>query len=311
MTAEKINALSLADLEQLIVDTWRVGVIDFRNLKLLEAQENRFEADLQRRLRGYAKITDASVCLFVDFCRELNQQQKTTDPPHANVSYRIFIARLINSFHAIRGSNLAARQGYPFAGFTILRNVFDVLVGTAATIRGITSFGALEGLSTDGNQDAKLIKRRRKEEEFKVQREAFGPTSNLPAETIAQLKTLDDVFDWETHGARLSMARNADWISGETSLDVSPAFKAEEYAMYLNRHDEISWMLHRLMPVAQLSDFSEEWKHKWRILNVARRRAVSALTTQLQKPIGAAFVNFVEAKFPFSEFSKFPDTVQD
>jgi len=45
---------------------------------------------------------------------------------------------------------------------------------------------------------------------------------------------------------------------------------------------------------------------KWRVLDDSFELAVNSLTQQLGKKIGAAIVELVKAKFPFSEQFPFP-----
>jgi hypothetical protein len=59
-----------------------------------------------------------------------------------------------------------------------------------------------------------------------------GDRSGLPHQTLADLARLDELFDYETHGSRLSLAVAMGWMRGERPLIVLPKFE-EAHSHYL------------------------------------------------------------------------------
>jgi len=281
----------------------------FERLTQLKRLEATYGDEAEEYLAGYSALANAAVCFMLETCQETSQEEPPTEDkmPKDGLAYRLLVARNINSFHALRSSQISALAGYPFSGFAALRNAFDNLVNTCAVLNGMTTFHELEGIGKDGSvASGKALTKKRRDAEFSARKSMLEANSGLEQATVDQLKKLDVMFDWETHGARLSMAQTVDWIREGSPLLVGPKFVPDLFALFMNRHSEAGWMLHRLMAVTQLRGYSAQWKKKWVFLDKAFKRAVESLTTQLNKPIGAAFSKFVTTKFPFDENSTFP-----
>lgn len=97
------------------------------------------------------------------------------------------------------------------------------------------------------------------------------------------------------------------WLKGTAPLPVLPKYKEAPLSMFMNRFSEVAWMTHRLIPLIQPPGvaFPAKWAEKWNVLDESFRTTVASLTEQLGKPIGAAMVAFVVAKFPFNAQSAF------
>jgi hypothetical protein len=200
-----------------------------------------------------------------------------------------------------------ATQGYPFHGYVLLRNVFDDAILTVAAATGITDFYRLEGIDPNVPFDPKSFRRDRKREERRARALMTGDSSGLTDATKSELDHWDVLFDDETHGGRLSRARSISWMKGLEPLPIVPTYENEAVAMFMNRHTEVGWMVHRLLPLLQPKDIPlpAEWKSKWKTLDACFNQAVSALTTELGKPIGRAMIDFVTSKFSFDADSTF------
>ncbi len=135
-----------------------------------------------------------------------------------------------------------------------------------------------------------------------------GSDSGLTQDTKDELLKWDALFDFEVHGARLSLAAAQGWMKGLEPLPVLPRFDEMQFAMFLNRYCEVGWMVHRLTPALQPPGvlLPEAWTDKWRILDDSFELTVNSLTAQMGKRIGGAIVELVKAKFPFNEQSAFP-----
>ncbi|MBW8365339.1 MAG: hypothetical protein K0M39_12380 [Rhizobium sp.] len=282
------------------------GVAYGRAHLLFDAEEAHGSAILQ--YQGYLALSDAFKCFFLETVEQINTDCRPKIKKPVSEFYPVFVPRVSHGFLSLCGAERIAIKGYPFQGYTLLRNIFDNLVLSSAALQKVTDFYSLEGL-VPGNQfnpdDAKKL---RKKTEYVVRKQMTGDQSGLPPVTIAELAQWDALFDYETHGARLSATHAMDWMKGQGALPVLPKFNEMSFAMFMNRYSEVAWMLHRLIPVLQVAEvpFSEAWREKWQILDESFEQTVNSLSEQLGKAIGAAIVEFVKAKFPFNGKSTFP-----
>jgi hypothetical protein len=134
-----------------------------------------------------------------------------------------------------------------------------------------------------------------------------GAKSGLSQRTQDDLKLVDSVYDYEVHGAGLSLAGAVSYLKGWEGLTIVPKFDERQLAAFLNRMSEVEWMLHRLLPLLQppFARLPVTWADKWRLIDDSFKYLVNELTAQLGKTIGASVVEFVESKFPFNEGSAF------
>lgn len=97
-------------------------------------------------------------------------------------------------------------------------------------------------------------------------------------------------------------------MKGQGALPVLPKFEEMPFTMFMNRFSEVGWMLHRLIPLLQVAEapLSDGWRDKWQVLDESFAQTVESLTQQLGKAIGAAVVELVKVKFPFTAKHVFP-----
>jgi hypothetical protein len=201
-----------------------------------------------------------------------------------------------------------ASRGYPLQAYTVLRNVFDLLLNVSAAVQGIADFYSLDGVVPGTPvvlRDARIL---RKKTERSVHQAMMGSASGLSEANREELTKWNDLFDYETHGGRLSLTQAVRWMRQEAPLPILPEFEQRSFAMFVNRYSEIAWMLHRLMPLLQPPEvlFTSDWLSKRNLLDDSFKIMVEALTVDLGKPIGAAIVELVSTKFPFNARSTFP-----
>lgn len=291
---ERLDAISEKD-----------GVQYGRAHMLFDSEEKYGQAASQ--YKGYLALSDAFKCLFLETVETLNTEcrMKIADP--FSEYYAMFLPRLSHSFKSLCASERIALRGYPLHAYTILRNTFDNVVLTSAAVQKITDFYCIEGVERGKDPDLASIKKIRKKAEFDARAKITGDQSGLSASTIAELAKWDDLFDYEVHGARLSLAGAIDWMEGKAPLPVLPSFDERQFSMFVNRYCEIGWMVHRLLPFAQQkkTPLPVAWQEKWKILDNSFEIMVFALTEQCGKQIGAAIVELVKAKFPFDEKTVF------
>lgn len=285
--------------------------IPYRRVHFLLEEEQKYkQAVLQ--YKGYFALTDAFKCFFLETVERINTDCRWKITAPLSEFYSMFVPLMAHSFQSLCGAERVATCGYPLHAYTLLRNTFDTLVLTSASLQKITDFYSLEGVERENPPgqplDIMAIKKRRKQTEYEVRRKMTGNQSNLTPQTLDALNKLDMVFDFEVHGARVSLGEAQGWMQGAEPLPVMPRFKEMPFGMFMNRYCEVGWMTHRLMPALQFPGvpLPEAWKEKWRVLDASFEQIVNALTKQCEKPIGAAIVELVKAKFPFNEHSAFP-----
>lgn len=257
---------------------------------------------------GHLALADAYKSVWLETFELLNNHSRPKVTQPLSEFYPQLMTRVVHGFQSLCAAELTANHGYPHHAYTLLRNVFDDAVMTSAALQKWTTFYAIEGLSPPEPFEPKAMKRNRKNTEREIRRLMTGENSGLTSETRLTLEKWDALFDFETHGGRLTLAAGKDYLLGSAPLPFVPLFNEMQFAMFANRFAEVGWVLHRLLPAIQPAEapLPAEWQTKWQVLDEAFREAVMALTTDLGKPFGKCYVEFVEAKFPFKADSIFP-----
>lgn len=273
---------------------------------LFDEEQKHREAILQ--YKGYLALSDAFKCFFLETVELINTECRPKVLVPLSEFYPIFVPRLTHSFQSLCGSERVAICGYPYHAYTLLRNTFDNLLLTSASLQKITDFYSVEGIELGKPLDVGAVKKLRKDTEFEVRRKMTGSQSGLTQQTLDELAKWDALFDLEVHGARLSLAATQGWMKGTEPLPVLPRFEEMQFAMFVNRYCEVGWMTHRLIPALQPPGvpLPNAWKDKWRVLDDSFEIIVNSLTQQLGKRIGATIVELVKEKFPFNEQFEFP-----
>lgn len=292
-------------VERLDVISSNDGIPYGRAYRLFDAEEKYGQAVLS--YKGYLALSDAFKCFFLETVELLNTETKPKIKCPLSEFYPLFVPRLTHSFLSLCGAERIAIRGYPYQAYTILRNIFDNLVLTSAALQKIADFYSIEGVEPGRPLDINAVRKLRKKTEFDVRDNMTGSNSGLSPSTVNELAKWDSLFDYEVHGARLSLATAQGWMKGTEQLPILPKFNEDQFALFLNRYCEVGWMAHRLVPLIQPPNvpFSDVWKEKWRVLDESFEVTVFSLTGQLGKAIGATIVEFVKAKFPFNEGTAF------
>ncbi|APV51112.1 hypothetical protein BWI17_16330 [Betaproteobacteria bacterium GR16-43] len=303
-------ALPIDEFQKRLESISEVDGVQFARLATLRDAENAHEQAVSK-FWGHRTLSDAFKCFYLETVELGNTAvaPKVTIPLSAN--YPRFVPRIAVAFQGLCGAECAAQLGYPYQGYGHLRNIFDELVLTSAALQKLTDFDKIDGIDPSEQFDPSLvkkIKRKRMDNEFEVRQQMTGKKSGLKPESVEELAMWDALFDWETHGARLSAAQAMAYMKGTEPLPIVPKFKEGSYALFMNRFSEIGWMLHRLLPALQPPDvlMPDAWHGKWQILDESFEQMVYSLTAQSKKKIGEVMVEFVKAKFPFHAKSAFP-----
>ncbi|MEO7861921.1 MAG: hypothetical protein ABIU05_16090 [Nitrospirales bacterium] len=281
--------------------------IPYGRTRLITDEEQKYNSIILQ-YKGHFALSYAFKCFFLETVELINTHCRPKITAPVSEFYGHFVPRMTHAFHSLCGTERTAVCGYPFLAYTVLRNVYDNLVLSSASLQKFTDFYNVEGVEPGKPLDIAAIKKLRKKTEYDVRLKMTGKQSNLTRVTRDALEKWDLLFDWEVHGARLSMIGSLEWIKGTGPLPVVPRFIEREFGMFMNRYSEVGWMTHRLIPNLQLPGIplSDAWKEKWRVLDDSFELVSRALTEEGGKAIGAAIVELVNTKFPFNEHSTFP-----
>jgi hypothetical protein len=297
------------DFQHRLKEAFRYNDLPFGRVhKLFQEQSRYLEAVMVVRYEGFWVLADAFKAFFIETV-ELFNTECQSGISTCTEAYSFFLPRLFHDFQSPCGAEHLMKSGYPMHAYTILRNTADNLLLSSAALQNITDFGSIVGLESGKPYERHSSKKIRKETERKVRDIMTGSKSGLTPCTIDELAKWDAMFDDEVHGGRLSFFIGSEgWWQGAEGLPIFPRFKERFFAIFINRFWEIAWMMHRLIPLIQPRGIplKDEWRGKWCLLNEIFRRFVYSLTEEAGKKIGAAMVEFVDAKFPFNEESEFP-----
>ena len=191
------------------------GVAYGRVHLLFDEEEKYGQAILQ--YKGYLALSDAFKCFFLETVELLNTECRPKVKTPLSEFYPLFVPRLAHSFQCLCGAERVAIRGYPYHGYTLLRNLFDNLVLTSAAFQKITDFYSVEGINPAKPFDPNAFRKLRKVTEFAVRKKMTGDQSGLTKQTLDKLVQWDALFDYETHGARLRNL-NALFLDGTIRL---------------------------------------------------------------------------------------------
>lgn len=302
------------EFEERLRATFTEDGVPFKRAHVLFDTEKEYGMSVLK-LRGYLALSDAFKCMFLESIELVNTHIPQQIKANLSEHYPQFVPRLVSAFHYACGAERAALRGYPLPAYTTLRNVFDSTVLISAAMQGLTNFYLVEGLDENGkfvggeqDFDPAKSKRARMDNEWKVRKLMTGKDSGLRPTTIEHLKKLDELYDWEVHGARLSLANTMDYMKGNGPLSVLPTYRDMSFALFMNRYCEVCWTIHRLLPLIQPPNTSmpDTWVQKWMTLDDSFELTVRALSTDCGKGVGDSYADFVCTKFPFNAGSTFP-----
>lgn len=280
--------------------------IPYGRTRLITEEEEKYKSRALQ-YKGHFALSNAFKCFFLETVELINAYSSPSNRAPVQSVYGFFVPRMRHAFHSLCGAEKVALSGYPLPAYTVLRNIFDNLILFSAALQKFTDFYSIEGVEPDKPPiDIASVNKLRKKTERTVRLKMTGDESNLTPETRDELKQWDMMFDWEVHGARLSLVAAQEWLRGNEPLNILPRLIEREFAMFINRYCEVGWMTHRLVSSLQFpgAPLSDAWKEKWRVLDESFEAVTNAFE-ESGKPIGAAIIELVKKKFPFNEHSYF------
>lgn len=280
---------------------------NYGRVQLILGTQDAYSQEVEQ-FSGHLALSDGFKAVFLEAVELMNSYCRPRIKVPLSEYYPQFLPRLTNAFHTLCGAECSAIRGYPRPAFTMLRNVFDDAVLVSAALQDMTNFYKIEGVDPNGKFDPSSVKRARKDEEFKVRKLMTGSDSALSADVTSELAKLNELFDYEVHGGRLSLTDAMDFMKGVGPLQVLPRFAPNSFAIFMNRFNEVGWAIHRLLPAIQPPGVSmpREWADRWTLVDESFELAVRSLSDELGKKVGSAYAEFIRIKFPFNSASVFP-----
>jgi len=291
-------------------DTFTVNGLIGGHLIEVHERERRIGTQLVNAFRGQNVLIDSFQSFFVETLNLVLEEIAEQGWPKSE-NYALTFAYFNTIFRRYRAAEVLYYSGYPLEGYSLFRDIKDRALLLCGVLHSVTTLPHVMGMLPvfdDTPEGHKKATRVRKDEENRITKLICGTDSGLPPSVAAELKFWDDLFHYELHGARLSIAHELALLRGGMTNRVGPTFHQQAFTVYMNRAAELGWLILRLMPYLQMSNraFGEEWHRKHEVLDDSFRRMVQSLSN-LGKPIGDAFVTLVETKFSFGPDLKYFD----
>ena len=108
------------------------------------------------------------------------------------------------------------------------------------------------------------------------------------------------MFNFETHRGLFTLFKTLeDALNGKLDV-VGPSPEEKNDAMFINRSNELNWMILRLIPCMLRKElvWSDEWTKKWDLLEESFRMMNEGFA-DLGKKIPLAHLEMIEMKFKF------------
>lgn len=286
------------------------GIIGSRLVDIIN-QENEYGNYVINTFHGYRVLQDSFFDFFIDTIqRAAHFAGKHGIPSEATYYNSTLLSQLI-IFRSFRATENLLLKGYPLDGYALLRDLKDRAIFQAAIMHGIITFKKLHGhdiletskgnLSSD-SQLYKKAKKQQKIQERKILDLFLGEKSGFDKDTIYELNRWEKMFHEEVHGSRFTFTiEGGDWLMGKSPITIGPLPNTTAIAMYLNRSNEIGWMLLRTLPVLQLKPnaLGDEWSSKWHVLDDSFRYSITSFA-KMGKKIGHAILKLIDSKFNFN-----------
>lgn len=290
------------------------GVVGYDLVELQDA-EKAYGYWIAESFRGFMAISEAFLSFHFGTPEMLNQYVAVPLQRSGGTStsaHQMGVVQHLTAFRILRTARELLFIGSPYEGAALLRTVFDATIIRSALMQGLTSVEAtegIEGLKPGEKIDEELARRARIKEEKRIDSIMIGNSSGLSEDTRQELFLWEGLLHAQIHGAKLSQTEALPWLRGEKLLSMLPQPGTSGAAMLMNRWVEVAWMAHRLFPTLQLAatPFPDEWRMQWKVLDESFVPIVQALSSELDKKIGDAMVDFVTTKFPFSVDSVCPN----
>jgi hypothetical protein len=307
------------ELQHRLTDAFTMyGVVGYRICHVIE-YEKAYGAFIERTYKGHSILSLSFQEFYTDTIEAAlsvcNQEDGKPTPPR----YLESVLWHLGNFRNIRAVDILFHNGYPMDGLARLRHLKESAIFLDAMLSGLTTYSRIkgwDGVVTPGKKliakDMELIRKNRMQEEKRILGLMLRKSSGLADTDIAKLEKWENYFHEEVHGAFLTQVlEHGPAIRGEDTISVAPKPHECSCFMFMNRFCEVAWMLHRTLPIMQLSThrFGSEWADKWKLID-DNFFVLEKSIAEMGKSIGDIFIRFMEMKFPFDSETCFDTFVK-
>jgi hypothetical protein len=303
-----MESMDVAEWQRRLENYFMVDGVTGEPLIPVLNMESAYGIYVVERFHGQFVLMDSFFGFFIETIDRAVKFARLKKWPSEYSNYPLVLHYYVTIFRSFRAAENLLKSGYPLDGYALLRDLKDRAIFVGALVHGKTSFQKLLGIFEDQSltsiteKEYQRIKKRRKDEEYRILNEMIRRKSGLPADVQKELETWENLFHEEVHGSRLTFAKNIGWLQGKEPLSLGPIPNEGSIAPYINRASEIGWLFLRTFPFLQLEPnaFGKEWREKWTVLDDSFRIMIQALE-KMGKKIGQAIPVLVNMKFTFPD----------
>lgn len=301
-------------MEHLTATFGPAGIVGPRLVPIVK-RELAFEAIVNERLRGYRLLTDSFFDFFIETIEIASPRPGVPQTPKNWAYYSVILMRQVTNFKGLRAAENLYQLGYPFDGFSLLRDLKDQALLLAAIMLRKSTVAALNGYKVipvkNGQpytrDEYRKVKKAVEREQSRVLKLMLGSESGMDAEDIELIRRWRDFFHMQVHGSRLTFLGHFDSSTRSIHYSLAPLYDESSVALYVNRACEVDWMILRTLPFLQPQPraFGEKWAGKWQLLDESFRLFEEKLAEK-NKPLAKSMIKLIERRFPFTpSFSYF------
>ena len=267
-------------------------------------KEKQYGIDIANRYRGYYLLTNS----FFDFYIETLQLARSQIQEYQvfqKLNYVPILLFFVTMLKSSRATESLYVAGYPLDGYALLRDLKDQAIFAAAIVTGVSSFSALYGYRDFVKrgevltpQKYEVLRKERKKEEERVLKLMLREDSDIEEVHRKEIEKWEKLFHEEVHGSRLTFWEGFRYFVDKKPIPIAPEPTERSATIYMNRMNEISWMILRCLPFLQLEprSFGESWSKKWRILDDSFLILEKELS-KIGKNIADAIISLINTKF--------------
>ena len=294
------------DLQRELAEAFTTDTVLAKKIEAIAVREAAYGLLVKSSFKGYEVIINAFQEFFAESLEFAYSVWTLPDRKPTPPSYAEVVRWHLANFKNLRAALACFYNGYPLDGYALLRRLKESALCLGALLSGITTYPQLNGddpaLAPSNapftQKDMQNMRERRKKEERRILRIMIRKESGLPPDVLEELGSWEDFFHLEVHGSRLT--RFIDIRSNKPN-SLAPAYDKMTCAMFLNRFSEICWMLHRTLPILQLSyrRFDDHWLRRWNLLDANFIESEGGLAA-MEKKLAGDFITFMNIKFGFA-----------
>ncbi len=140
-------ALSPEEFVKRLQDISESDGIPYGRTRLITEEEEKYNFRVLQ-YKGHFALSNAFKCFFLETVELINTHCRPKVTAPVPMLYGFFVPRMVHAFHSLCGTERVAISGYPLLAYTVLRNIFDNLILSSASLQKFTDFYSIEGVWT-------------------------------------------------------------------------------------------------------------------------------------------------------------------